>query len=114
LPPDPGAPSVVLRKHHRRDRPFPLTTDFVGEDPELAVLDGAVAGEEAAIAVTGGLVVGGLVVLADLAPVARGMAIQQGGDPAGSSLQLHHDFLNKILAFGHNVPINTVSAGGGA
>ena len=80
LPPDPGAPSVVLRKHHRGDRPFPLPPDVVRDDPERAVLGGGVAGEEAPIAGAGGLVVGGLVVLADLAPVTPGMAIKQGGD----------------------------------
>jgi hypothetical protein len=31
-------------------------------------------------------------------------------DPAGSCVQLHHDFLNKILAFGHNVTVDAVSA----
>ena len=25
-------------------------------------------------------------------------------------MQLHHDFLNKILAFGHNVTVDAVSA----
>jgi hypothetical protein len=73
-------PLVVLREHHRGDRPLALAPDVVGDDPELAVLGSAVAGEEAPIPSTGGLVVGGLVVLADVAPVACGMAIEQGGD----------------------------------
>ena len=80
LPPDPGAPSVVLRKDHRGEGPFPLTTDVVGDDPDLAVLGREVAGEEAPIAAAGSLVVGGHVVLADLAPVAGGMSIEQSGD----------------------------------
>ncbi len=80
LPPDPGAPSVVLWKEHRGEGPFPRTTDVVGDDPELAVLGGGVAGEEAAVAGAGGLLVRGPVVLADLAPVASFMAIEQGGD----------------------------------
>ena len=66
--------SVVLRKHHRGDRPFPLPADVVGDDPERAVLGSAVAGEEPPIAATGGLIVGGHVVLADLAPGAGGTA----------------------------------------
>jgi hypothetical protein len=44
------------------------------------VLGGGVAGEEAAVAAAGGLVVGGLVVLAEVAPITSGMAIEQGGD----------------------------------
>ena len=54
--------------------------DVVGDDPEGAVLGREVDGEEAAIAAAGGLVVGGLVVLAEVAPIAGGMAIEQGGD----------------------------------
>ena len=42
-----STPSVVLRKHHRRDRPFPLPPDVVGDDPEHAVLGGGIAGEDA-------------------------------------------------------------------
>ncbi len=42
--------SVVLRKHHRCEGAFPLTTDVVRDDPELAVLGCEVAGEEAPIA----------------------------------------------------------------
>ncbi len=63
-------PSVVLRKHHRGERPLALTPDVVGDDPELAVLGREVAGEEAPVAAAGGLIVGGLVVLADVSPVA--------------------------------------------
>lgn len=44
------------------------------------MLSGALAGEQPPIAAAGGLIVGGPVLLADLAPVARGMAIEQGGD----------------------------------
>jgi hypothetical protein len=80
LPPDPGAPSIVVWKEHRGDGPVPLPANVVGDDPERAVLGGGVAGEEAAITAAGGLVVGGFVVVADLAPVARRMAIEQGGD----------------------------------
>jgi len=80
LPPDPGTPSVVVWKEHRGERAFPLTPDVVGDDPERAVLGSAVAGEKPAVAAMGGLTVGGLVVLADLAPVARVMAIEQAGD----------------------------------
>jgi hypothetical protein len=72
--------SVVLRKHHRGEGSFPLPPDVVGDDPELAVLGREVAGEEAPITAAGSLIVGGLVVLAKLAPVACGMAIEQGGD----------------------------------
>ena len=72
--------SVVLRKHHRREGPFPLPPDVVRDHPQLPVLGCAVAGEKPPIAAAGGLIVGGLVVLADLAPVAGGMAIEQGGD----------------------------------
>jgi hypothetical protein len=78
LPQDPGAPSVVVWKHHRRKGSLPLPTDVVGDYPQLAVLGSAVAGEEPPVAAAGGLIVRGPVVLADLAPVACGMAIEQG------------------------------------
>ena len=72
--------SVVLGKHHRGDRPFPLPSDVVGDHPQLPVPGSPVAGEEPPIALAGNLIVGGHVVLADLAPVARGMSIEQSGD----------------------------------
>ncbi len=44
------------------------------------MLGGGVAGKEPPITAAGSLVVGGLVVVADLAPVTAGMAIEQGTD----------------------------------
>jgi len=70
--------SVVLREHHSRKGSLPLPTDVVGDDPERAVLGGAVAGEEPPIAAARGFIVGCPVVLTEVAPVACGMAIQQG------------------------------------
>jgi hypothetical protein len=53
----------------------------------------------------------------DLLPIqpapARHSRAQLPRAPAGSCLQLHHNYPNKILAFGHNVLVDTVSAGGG-
>jgi hypothetical protein len=57
--------SVVVRAEHGCDRPLPLTADVVGDDPDRAVLAGGVAGEKAAVAAAGCVVVGGLVVLGD-------------------------------------------------
>jgi len=73
-------PSVVLGKHHRGDRPLPLPADVVGDDPDRAVLAGGVAGEKAADAAAGGVVVGSLVVGIEITPVTSSVAIEQGGD----------------------------------
>jgi hypothetical protein len=70
-------------EEHGGDRSFALAAGVVGDHPELAVFGGEVAGEEAAIAAAGGFVVGGFVVFAEVAPVAGGMAIEQGGDQRG-------------------------------
>jgi hypothetical protein len=71
------AASVVLGEHHRGDRSLALPPDVV-DDPERAVLRSAVAGEEPPIAAARGFIVGGPVVLTEVAPVACGMAIEQG------------------------------------
>jgi hypothetical protein len=75
--------SVVVWEEHGGDRPVALAADVVGDHPELAVFGGEVAGEEAAIAAAGCFGVGGFVVFAEVAPVAGGMAIEQGGDQRG-------------------------------
>jgi hypothetical protein len=61
---------------------FPLPANVVGDDPQLPVLGSAVAGEEPAIAAAGGILVGGLVVLAEVAPVASGMASDRASSRA--------------------------------
>ena len=72
--------SVVVGKQPGRDRPLALAPDVVGDHPDRAVVGGGVAGEEAAVACAGCFLVGSLVVAIEVAPIAGGMAIEQGGD----------------------------------
>jgi hypothetical protein len=72
--------SVVIMEKHRGDRSIPLPADVVRDDPDFAVVGCVVAGEEAAITGAGCFVVGGFVVCVQIAPIALGMAIEEGGD----------------------------------
>ncbi len=77
-----GSPlgSVIVRKEHGGDGPLSFPTNVIGDDPNRAVLGGVVTGEEAPIACTGSEVVGGFVFRIQIAPIAGGMAIEEGGD----------------------------------
>jgi hypothetical protein len=74
--------SVVVREQDGRDRPLALAADGVGDYPDLAVVSGDVAGEETTVTAAGRIVVGGLVVVTEVSPVADSMTIEQGGDEA--------------------------------
>ena len=72
--------SVVVRKKHRRQWSIPFSPDVIRDDPDGAVLGSVVAGEEASVTRAGCFIIGGHVVRAHVAPIASGMAIEQGCD----------------------------------
>jgi hypothetical protein len=91
--------SVIVWEEHGGDGSFSLTADVVGDDPDGAVLGCVVDGEEASIASASGQVIGGLVLWAEVPPVAFGMAIQEGSDHSagyggGNSGSGHHSLAN--------------------
>ncbi len=72
--------SVIIRKEHSGNGPLSFPANVVGDDPNRAGLGRVVTGEEAPIASMGGKVVGGFVFRIQIAPIAGGMAIEEGGD----------------------------------
>jgi hypothetical protein len=72
--------SVTVRKKHSCDGSLPFPANVIGDDPDGAVLGGVVAGEEAPIACACGEVVGGFVFRVEIAPIAGGVAIKEGGE----------------------------------
>jgi hypothetical protein len=75
-----GCPSVVVPEEHGGGGAASLGPQILSDHPDQSMLRGGVAGEQAAVLLAVGGVVGGLVVGIEVAPVPCGMAIEQRGD----------------------------------